>query len=115
MQYIRCISTETLAQAHADTHTHTYSHSHSHAHTLTHTHTHSLTHSLTPARTRTRTQGLREEGWTIDEITAKTHPDYFYAAADAADQTFDQDRRKGTDVENERLQRPNFGNRAVLK
>ena len=115
MQYIRCISTETLAQAHADTHTHTYSHSHSHAHTLTHTLTHSLTHSLTPARTRTRTQGLREEGWTIDEITAKTHPDYFYAAADAADQTFDQDRRKGTDVENERLQRPNFGNRAVLK
>merc|ERR1719163_281934 len=59
--------------------------------------------------------GLRKEGWTIDEITAKTHPDYFYAAADAADQTFDQDRRKGTDVENERLQRPNFGNRAVLK
>ena len=43
------------------------------------------------------------------------HRDYFDAAEDAADQTFDQDRRKGTDVENERLQRPNFGNRAVLK
>ena len=59
--------------------------------------------------------GLRDKGWTIDDITPQTHPDYFYAAADAADQTFDQDRRKGTEVEKERLQRPNFGNRAVLK
>jgi len=58
---------------------------------------------------------LRDQGWTISEITAETHPDYFYAAADAADQTFDQDRRKGTAVENARLARPNFGNRAVLK
>ena len=59
--------------------------------------------------------GLREKGWDIDAITPTTHPDYFYAAADAADQTFDKDRRKGTEVENDRLQRPNFGNRAVLK
>ena len=58
---------------------------------------------------------LRSKGWTIEELTAKTNRDYFDAAEDAADQTFDQDRRKGTDVENERLQRPNFGNRAVLK
>ena len=59
--------------------------------------------------------GLRDKGWAIEEITPQTHPDYFFAAADAADQTFDQDRRKGTDVESVRLQRPNFGNRAVLK
>lgn len=59
--------------------------------------------------------GLRKKGWGIDAITEATHPDYFYAAADAADQTFDKDRRKGTGVENDRLQRPNFGNRAVLK
>ena len=59
--------------------------------------------------------GLRESGWTIAEITPKTHPDYFYAASDAADQTYDEDRRKGTELENGRLARPNFGNRAVLK
>jgi len=52
---------------------------------------------------------LRDNGWTIDEITAKTHPDYFYAAADAADQTFDQDRRKGTGLENGRMERPPVG------
>ena len=88
-------------------------HTHTHSLSLSHTHTH--THANTHKNAHTHTQGLRKEGWTIEEITAKTHPDYFYAAADAADQTFDQDRRKGTDVENERLQRPNFGNRAVLK
>lgn len=59
--------------------------------------------------------GLREKGWSIDEISPASHPDYFYAAADAADQTFDPDRRKGTEVEKGRLERPNFGNRAVLK
>ena len=37
---------------------------------------------------------LRSQGWTIDEISPKTHPDYFYAADDARDQTFDHDRRK---------------------
>ena len=52
---------------------------------------------------------LRSAGWSIDEITAKTHPDYFYAAADAADQTFDADRRKGTDMENGRMERPPVG------
>jgi len=52
---------------------------------------------------------LRESGWTIDEITSKSHPDYFYAADDAADQTFDADRRKGTSMENGRLDRPNIG------
>ena len=52
---------------------------------------------------------LRPSGWTIDEITAKTHPDYFYASDDAADQTFDQDRRKGRDFENGRLDRPPVG------
>jgi len=53
--------------------------------------------------------GLREQGWTIDEITAKTHSDYFYAADDARDQTFDKDRRKGTDMENGRMERPAVG------
>jgi len=52
---------------------------------------------------------LRKQGWAIDEITPKTHPDYFYAAADAADQTFDEDRRKGTDMENGRMERPTVG------
>ena len=59
---------------------------------------------------------LRSQGWTIDEISPKTHPDYFYAADDARDQTFDQDRRKmdgygGTAglKENGRLERPNIG------
>ena len=32
---------------------------------------------------------LRKEGWTIAEITPKTHSDYFNAAEDARDQTFD--------------------------
>jgi len=53
--------------------------------------------------------GLREQGWTIDEITPKTHSDYFYAADDARDQTFDQDRRKGTNMENGRMERPTVG------
>ena len=52
---------------------------------------------------------LRPAGWEIDEITPKSHPDYFYAAADAADQTFDQDRRKGTEFENGRMERPPVG------
>ena len=52
---------------------------------------------------------LRTAGWTIDEINAKSHPDYFYAADDAADQTFDADRRKGTDMENGRMDRPPVG------
>ena len=52
---------------------------------------------------------LRKSGWAIDEITQKTHPDYFYAADDAIDQTFDQDRRKGTDMENKRMERPTVG------
>lgn len=52
---------------------------------------------------------LRKKGWVIDEITAKSHPDYFGAADDARDQTFDQDRRRGTDLENKRLDRPNIG------
>ena len=34
---------------------------------------------------------LRKQGWAIDEITPKTHPDYFGAAEDAQDQTFDAD------------------------
>jgi len=52
---------------------------------------------------------LREKGWSIDDITPKTHPDYFYAADDARDQTFDKDRRKGTDMENARMDRPTVG------
>ena len=52
---------------------------------------------------------LRAKGWTIDEISPKTHPDYFYAADDAADQTFDADRRKGTNMENGRMERPPVG------
>ena len=52
---------------------------------------------------------LRKQGWAIDEITGKTHPDYFGAAEDARDQTFDQDRRRGTELENKRLDRPTIG------
>ena len=52
---------------------------------------------------------LRAQGWSIDEITPKTHPDYFYAANDARDQTFDKDRRKGTEMENGRMERPPVG------
>jgi len=52
---------------------------------------------------------LRKAGWSIDEITPKTHPDYFYAADDAADQTFDQDRRKGREFEKGRMERPPVG------
>ena len=48
---------------------------------------------------------LRSKGWTIEELTAKTHRDYFDAAEDAADQTFDQDRRRGTGLEETRLER----------
>ena len=48
---------------------------------------------------------LRGKGWTIDEITPKSHPDYWDAAQDAADQTFDADRRRGTGLEDGRLER----------
>jgi hypothetical protein len=48
---------------------------------------------------------LRGKGWTIDEITPKSHPDYWDAAQDAADQTFDADRRRGTGLEDARLER----------
>ena len=55
-------------------------------------------------------EALRKDGWTIDEITAKTYADYFNAAADAQDLTFDKDRRKGTDMEGGgRLERPSIG------
>ena len=49
--------------------------------------------------------GLRNKGWTIDELTPKSHPDYWDAAEDAADQTFDKDRRRGTGLEDSRLER----------
>jgi len=52
---------------------------------------------------------LRAKGWAIDEISPKTHQDYFYAADDARDQTFDKDRRKGTEMENGRMDRPAIG------
>mgnify|MGYP001248960498 CR=1 FL=1 len=53
---------------------------------------------------------LRKDGWTIDEITAKGYADYFNAAADAQDLTFDKDRRKGTEMEGGvRLERPSIG------
>lgn len=52
---------------------------------------------------------LRKQGWSIDDISPKTHADYFYAADDARDQTFDQDRRKGTEMENARMERPTVG------
>jgi len=49
--------------------------------------------------------GLRAKGWEIDEISPKSHPDYWDAAEDAADQTFDADRRRGTGLEDQRLER----------
>lgn len=49
--------------------------------------------------------GLRSKGWKIDVLTPKTHPDYWDAAEDAADQTFDKDRRRGTGLEDKRLER----------
>lgn len=52
---------------------------------------------------------LRKEGWNIVELTEETHPDYFYAAKDAADQTFDADRRKGSELEGGRMERPTLG------
>ena len=36
---------------------------------------------------------LRSKGWTIDEITEKSHRDYWTAANEARDATFDADRR----------------------
>ena len=48
---------------------------------------------------------LRSQGWTIEELTPKTHGDYWDAALDAADQTFDKDRRAGTGLEDKRLER----------
>jgi hypothetical protein len=50
-------------------------------------------------------RGLRSQGWDITELTSTTHKDYFEAAADAADQTFDKDLRKGTGLEDKRLER----------
>ena len=43
--------------------------------------------------------------------TACRHPDYFDAANEGLDLTFDKDRRRGTDLEGEgkRLERPNIG------
>ena len=38
---------------------------------------------------------LRAKGWQIEEISPKKYPDYFGAANDARDQTFDEDRRRG--------------------
>ena len=57
---------------------------------------------------------LRQDGWTIEEITEKKHPDYFNAANDARDVTYDKDRRKLDGFEektgeNGRLERPNIG------
>ena len=52
---------------------------------------------------------LRKDGWTIDEITPKTHVDYFEAANEGLDLTFDKDRRRGTELENGRRERPNIG------
>ena len=48
---------------------------------------------------------LRSQGWTITELTRSTNKDYFEAAEDAADQTFDSDRRRGTGLEEKRLER----------
>ena len=52
---------------------------------------------------------LRSKGWTIAEITPKTHRDYFEAANEGLDLTFDSDRRRGTELEGGRLDRPNIG------
>lgn len=57
---------------------------------------------------------LRKDGWEIADISEKTHPDYFAAANDARDLTYDKDRRKldGFDEktgENGRLERPSIG------
>lgn len=54
---------------------------------------------------------LRKDGWTIEEINPKSHPDYWDAANEGLDLTFDKDRRRGTDLEGEgkRLDRPNIG------
>ena len=37
---------------------------------------------------------LREKGWKIDEITPKSHSDYWMASNEAREATFDADRRK---------------------
>mgnify|MGYP001228875038 CR=1 FL=1 len=37
---------------------------------------------------------LREKGWKIDEITPKSHSDYWVASNEAREATFDADRRK---------------------
>lgn len=57
---------------------------------------------------------LRKDGWEIAEISEKTHPDYFAAADDARDLTYDKDRRKLDGFndklgENGRLERPSIG------
>ena len=54
---------------------------------------------------------LRKDGWAIDEITPASAPDYFDAANEGLDLTFDKDRRRGTELEGDgkRLDRPNIG------
>mmetsp|Transcript_28661 Transcript_28661/g.66575 ORF Transcript_28661/g.66575 Transcript_28661/m.66575 type:complete len:86 (-) Transcript_28661:223-480(-) len=57
---------------------------------------------------------LRGMGWKINELTPKDFPDYFGAANDARDQTFDEDRRKAQmdgleDLSKGRLDRPTIG------
>ena len=54
---------------------------------------------------------LRKDGWSIDEITPASAPDYFDAANEGLDLTFDKDRRRGTELEGDgkRLDRPNIG------
>lgn len=37
---------------------------------------------------------LREKGWTVDEITDKSHRDYWITADEAKEATFDEDRRQ---------------------
>lgn len=36
---------------------------------------------------------LRKEGWTIDKINQKSHPDYWVTSDEAREATFDKDRR----------------------
>jgi len=36
---------------------------------------------------------LRKEGWTIERITQKSHPDYWVTSDEAREATFDKDRR----------------------
>lgn len=57
---------------------------------------------------------LRAAGWAIGEISERSHADYFNAANDARDLTFDKDRRRLDGFEektgdNGRLERPSIG------